>query len=116
MNSQRFFQKSRAIFGSPLLSMNPNTIRSLCVSSRFHFSIKQQNLKKLLNDNQIITTVSDSMVNKFSNNLQTKNEEDIDELMEEIRNIIGNEICTITQISKWSDGLNKSIINEPTRI
>lgn len=42
MNSHRFMNAGRSVFGSRLLEMSSNNIRRLCCSSKFHYSVKVQ--------------------------------------------------------------------------
>jgi hypothetical protein len=103
MNSN-FFRKSRSIFGSSLLSMNSNTIRSLCKSSRFHLSIKTQhfNILKietncLLNNNM----KQNNLEGILQNELLEKNENNLNdiEILELITTLINkNSIVTLKTI------------------
>lgn len=80
MNSSRFFKKTRNIFGTPLLQMKPNTIRSLCVSNKFHFSIKIQNNKLTLLDSMSINISNPS--SSLLKQLESSDElQDMDELV-----------------------------------
>lgn len=104
MNSQKFFRKSRSFFGTPLLSMNPNTIRRLCVSKKFHFSLKVQNLKKELNDNNISSNLISTLLSKNSSVLEniTKDQE-IEDLINEIKNLSEMEVLNQNLLEKWSE-------------
>lgn len=62
MKSSRFFTQSRKIFGTSLLQMNPNTIKRLCRSSKYHFSIR---------DHQSKIAIFDSITNQITTNIST---------------------------------------------
>ena len=106
MNSSKFFRKSRSFFGTPLLKMNPNTIRRLCISNKFHFSLKIQNLKKDLNDTNISSNIINSLINKNSNILENiQNDEEIQDIINEIRNLSEIEILNQNLLEKWSENV-----------
>ena len=109
----RFFKKSRSIFGSRLLQMNSNTIKSLCNSNKFHFSQKIQNLK--INKIESKNFLSCENINLSENTLESLLTEDKETLeilknLNEIMNFtVMNNVCnTVCMIStmKQSTALN----------
>ena len=89
---QRFFKNTtRKLFGTNLLQMNPQTIRSLCKSSKFHFSINSHLQNSTILD-QITNLITQNKKQVISSN-KVNNELDMDEeinLLEEIEFINNN--------------------------
>ena len=56
MNSSRFVNHGRNVFGTRLLQMNSNNIRKLCASTKFHYSTKQQQTRVQIYDSLAIST------------------------------------------------------------
>ena len=107
---QRFFQNTSRLFGTPLLSMKPQTIRSICKSTKFHFSINShlKNSSILDQITNLITQNKQQVIN--TNNI--KNELDVEDeigLLQEIefanglRNV---DICQIINTLRGQIALN----------
>lgn len=112
---QRFFKNTtRKLFGTNLLQMNPQTIRSLCKSSKFHFSINShlQNSTILDQITNILTQNKKQVISSNKINSELDIEEEIN-LLEEIELINSNlrniDVCEVMNALRIQTALNSPI-------
>jgi hypothetical protein len=108
MNSSKFFKKSRNIFGTPLLQMKANTIKSLCKSSRFHFSMKIH-AKKI----NLLDTISFNLNNLSNSQItQLETSENLKELESKLEDadVLGL-LHNLSEINGLRRGVLPSLLN-----
>lgn len=121
MNSGRFIRGARHIFGTHILSMNPNTVKRLCKTTKFHYSVKKhtinaQYLNSLTLQNSCLLSLltTDSISNQTCNELDTileKNDLQDILLSPQLEAAINSINCTLGQTLKgmrWSHPINSS--------
>ena len=139
----RFFTRSRNIFGTPLLKMKPNTIRRLCATNRYHFSVKNQmsqvemyntivsqitmnlsckgvtannDLASELEDSEIVLNETDLTLGGLKDMVSARNRVVSSIGLSEIRNLSTLNIDIKTVIAKGMSHLLKPIPNSLSRV
>ena len=108
MRSTRFVNNSRKLFGTHVLQMNNNTILRLCKNNKFHFSLKQHQMKvETFNSiiSQITQKIQISDVDTLKNLEETKNEEiSVKSIYEDLlkNNSLFSEVSSINAIWEMS--------------
>ena len=96
---QRFFTNTKRLFGTNLLSMNPQTIRSICKSSKFHFSINShlKNSSILDQITNILTQNKQQVIstNNINSELEVEEEVSLLEEIELINNLRNLNLCEL---------------------
>lgn len=121
MNSGRFIRGARHIFGTHILSMNPNTIKRLCKTTRFHHSVQKHtinaqymNILTLQNTGIASLLATDCLLNQNCNELDLlleKNDLQDTLMTQELDSIINSINCTLGQTLKgmrWSHPIKSS--------
>lgn len=106
----RFFKKSRSIFGSRLLQMNANTIKSLCNSNKFHFSLKLQKFKINKMESNIFENSENLCLAENIIESELTEDKEALEILKNLKemmsvtiiNSIRGSVCMITQVIKIS--------------
>ena len=106
MNSFRFLNAGRSLFGTRLLEMSPNTIRRLCKSTKYHCSVKTQhsraeilNLIALKTSNSSISSIVEGqgeITSELSDLPDTVNDNVVEALR--LRGLVAGQVCNLATL------------------